>query len=155
VLLALAIVGLFVLPDPWGVIAVVAAAVIEVGEVLFWIRFLRRYPVTTGAEGLVGERGEVLVRCAPLGRVRLRGEIWNARSEEPLERGEEVRVEAVDGLTLAVARASNATPRTALGAPSSASTQPRADRARRAVVGVGDQHREAGYRLPAPCSARS
>jgi membrane protein implicated in regulation of membrane protease activity len=128
VLLALAIVGLFVLPDPWGVIAVFGAAVIEVGEVFFWIRFLRRYPVTTGAEGLVGERAEVIVRCAPLGRVRLRGETWNARSEEPLELGEEVRVEAVDGLTLVVARAGNATPRTALGAtPSSAPTQPGAE----------------------------
>ncbi len=126
-LLALAIVGLFVLPDPWGVIAVFTAAVVEVGEVFFWIRFLRRYPVTTGAEGLVGERGEVIVHCAPRGRVRLRGEIWNARSEEPLERGEEVRVEAVDGLTLVVARG-NATHRTALGAtPSSAPTQPGAE----------------------------
>jgi membrane protein implicated in regulation of membrane protease activity len=64
VLLVLAIVGLFVLPDPWGVLAVFAAAVIEVGEVLFWIRFLRRYPVRTGAEGLVGERAEVLARAA-------------------------------------------------------------------------------------------
>jgi membrane protein implicated in regulation of membrane protease activity len=128
VLLALAIVGLFLLPDPWGVIAVFTAAVIEVGEVFFWIRFLRRYPVTTGAEGLVGERGEVIVRCAPRGRVRLRGEIWNARSEEPLELGEEVRVEAVDGLTLVVARASTATRRTALGAtPSSAPTPPGAE----------------------------
>jgi len=128
VLLALAIVGLFLLPDPWGVIAVFAAAVIEVGEVFFWIRFLRRYPVTTGAEGLVGDRGEVIVRCAPLGRVRLRGESWNARSEEPLEIGEEVRVEAVDGLTLVVARAGNATPRTALGdTPFPAPTQPGAE----------------------------
>ena len=127
-LLALAIVGLFVLPAPWGVIAVFTAAVIEVGEVFFWIRFLRRYPVTTGAEGLVGERGEVIVRCAPLGRVRLRGEIWNARSEQPLELGEAVRVEAVDGLTLVVARAGNATRRTALGAtPSSAPTPPGAE----------------------------
>jgi membrane protein implicated in regulation of membrane protease activity len=71
VLLALAIIGLFVLPAPWGVIAVFTAAVIEVGEVFFWIRFLRRYPVTTGAEGLLGERGEVIVRCAPRGRVAL------------------------------------------------------------------------------------
>lgn len=127
-LLALAIVGLFVLPDPWGLIAVFTAAVIEVGEVFFWIRFLRRYPVTTGAEGLVGERGEVIVRCAPLGRVRLRGESWNARSEEPLELGEEVRVEAVDGLTLVVARAGDAARRTAPGAtPPSASTQPGAE----------------------------
>jgi membrane-bound serine protease (ClpP class) len=128
VLLALAIVGLFVLPAPWGVIAVFAAAVIEVGEIFFWIRFLRRYPVRTGAEGLVGERGEVIVRCAPLGRVRLRGEIWNAHSEEPLEAGEEVRVEAVNGLTLVVARAGTAARGTALGATrSSAPTQPGAD----------------------------
>jgi membrane protein implicated in regulation of membrane protease activity len=128
VLLVLAIVGLFVLPDPWGVVAVFAAAVVEVGEVLFWIRFLRRYPVRTGAEGLVGERGEVIVRCAPLGRVRLRGEIWNARSEQPLELGEEVRVEAVDGLTLVVAGAGDAKRRTAPGAtPSPAPTKPRAD----------------------------
>ena len=127
-LLALAIVGLFLLPDPWGVIALFAAAVIEVGEVFFWIRFLRRYPVTTGAEGLVGERGEVIVRCVPLGRVRLRGESWNARSEEPLELGDEVRVEAVDGLTLVVARAGNAARRTELGAtPSSTPTQPGAE----------------------------
>jgi membrane protein implicated in regulation of membrane protease activity len=119
VLLALAIVGLFVLPAPWGVIAVLAAAVIEVAEVFIWIRFLRRYPVKTGAEGLVGARAEVIDRCAPRGRVQLRGEIWNARSEEPLELGDEVRVEAVDGLTLVVARASNATRTTALGAPPS------------------------------------
>jgi membrane-bound serine protease (ClpP class) len=125
VLLALAIVGLFILPAPWGAIAVAAAAVIEVGEIYFWIRFLRRYPVTTGAEGLVGERAEVIVRCAPLGRVRLRGEIWNARSEEPVESGEEVRVEAVEGLTLVVAPAGTAARRTELGAtPSSAPTQP-------------------------------
>jgi hypothetical protein len=61
--------------------------------------------------------------------VRLRGETWNARSEEPLELGEEVRVEAVDGLTLVVARAGTATRRTALGAtPSSAPTQPGAEK---------------------------
>jgi membrane protein implicated in regulation of membrane protease activity len=125
VLLVLAIVGLFVVPDPWGVIAVFAAAVIEVGEVLLLIRFLRRYPVGTGAEGLVGERAEVIVRCAPVGRVRLPGEIWNARSEEPVERGEEVRVEAVDGLTLVVVGAGDARRRTAPGAtPSSAPTRP-------------------------------
>ena len=40
---------------------------IEVGEVFFWIRFLRRYRVTTGAEGMIGERAEVI---GP-GRVRV------------------------------------------------------------------------------------
>ena len=51
VILALAIAGLFVLPDPWRLIFLCIALVIEVGEVFAWIRFLRRYRVTTGAEG--------------------------------------------------------------------------------------------------------
>ncbi|MGH2951590.1 MAG: NfeD family protein [Solirubrobacterales bacterium] len=102
VLLALAIVGFFVLPDPWRIIVLFAAAVIEVAEVFFWIKFLRRYRVTTGAEGLIGARAEVIARCAPLGRVRVRGEIWNARSERPLEVGQPAQVEAVQGLMLLV-----------------------------------------------------
>jgi membrane-bound serine protease (ClpP class) len=101
-LLALAIAGLFVLPDPWRLIVLAAAAVIEVGEVFFWIKFLRRYRVQTGAEGLVGERAEVIVPLAPDGRVRLRGEIWSARSEVPAAVGDAVRVSEVDGLTLVV-----------------------------------------------------
>ena len=99
-LLALAIAGLFVLPDPWRLVVLVAAALVEVGEVWFWIRFLRRYRVTTGAEGLIDETAEVLERCDPEGRVRVRGEIWNARSAIALERGERARITAVDGLTL-------------------------------------------------------
>ena len=101
-LLALAIAGLFVLPDPWRVIVVVVAALIEVLEVWFWIRFLRRYRVTTGAEGLVGERAEVVERLAPTGRVRLRGELWAARSPSPAIPGQQVRITSVDGLTLEV-----------------------------------------------------
>jgi membrane protein implicated in regulation of membrane protease activity len=96
VILALAIAGLFVLPDPWRVVFLVCAAFIEVGEVFFWIRFLRRYRVTTGAEGMIGEAAQVI---GP-GRVRLRGEIWSARGEGEL--GELVRVADVDGLTLVV-----------------------------------------------------
>ena len=101
-LLALAIAGLFFIPDPWRVILLVVAAFVEVGEVYFWIRFLRRYRVTTGAEGMLGEPGEALSRCDPLGRVRVRGEIWNARCEGGAEAGERVVVVGVDGLTLEV-----------------------------------------------------
>lgn len=101
-LLALAIAGLFLLPDPWRFIVVAVVAAIEVGEVWLWIRFLRRYRVTTGVEGMTGERGEVIVTCDPTGRVRLRGEIWNARSSVRVTRGTPVRVAAVDGLTLVV-----------------------------------------------------
>jgi membrane protein implicated in regulation of membrane protease activity len=102
VLLALAIVGLFVLPEPWGLILLPIAALIEAGEVYLWIRFLRRYRVTTGAEGLIGERAEVIQECAPVGRVRVHGEIWNARCEGGAGRGESARITAVDGLTLVV-----------------------------------------------------
>jgi membrane-bound serine protease (ClpP class) len=95
--------GLFFLPAPWNVVAVTLAAIIEVGEVAFWMRFLRRYKVQTGAEGMIGERGEVL---EPVGRdsgsVRVRGEIWTARSERPMDRGARARVVAVAGLSLLV-----------------------------------------------------
>ena len=101
-LLALAIVGLFVLPEPWGLILLPIAALIEVGELYLWISFLRRYRVTTGAEGLIGERAEVISECTPAGRVRVHGEIWNARCAGGAARGEPVRVTAVDGLTLTV-----------------------------------------------------
>jgi membrane-bound serine protease (ClpP class) len=101
-LLVLAIVGLFVLPSPWGVVAVVVAAAVEVLEVGLWRRFLRRYRIQTGAEGMIGKHAEVMDGASSSGRVRLDGEIWNARSERPLARGQTVRVTAVDGLTLVV-----------------------------------------------------
>ena len=101
-LLVAALVALFFLPEPWGLVAVGAAAVVEIGEVWFWIRFLRRYRVTTGAEGLVGARGEVVEACEPTGRVRVRGELWQARCPTPAISGQRVRVTAVDGLTLEV-----------------------------------------------------
>ena len=101
-LLVAALVGLFFIPEPWNVVAVVVAAFVEVGEVFFWIRFLRRYRIQTGAEAMVGRRAEVLERCSPEGRVRIAGEIWNARSERPVAQGETVRIVAVEGLTLRV-----------------------------------------------------
>jgi membrane-bound serine protease (ClpP class) len=44
----------------------------------------------------------VLDTCAPEGRVRVGGEIWNARSEVRAERGQTVRIQGVEGLTLLV-----------------------------------------------------
>jgi membrane-bound serine protease (ClpP class) len=94
--------ALFILPPGWGIAAVALGIVVEVAEVGFWIRFLRRYRVTTGAEGLIGARAEVIEACRPTGRVRLRGEIWRARCSSGAEVGERVTVSDVDGLTLEV-----------------------------------------------------
>jgi membrane-bound serine protease (ClpP class) len=100
--LTLAIIGLFFIPDPWRIVILVIALFIEVLEVFLWIKFLRRYRVTTGAEWMLGERAEAIGSLDPEGKVRLRGEIWNARASAPVAEGAEVRVAAVEGLTLVV-----------------------------------------------------
>ena len=68
-----------------------------------------RRRVRSGAEGLIGRVGEVRAAPAPLGQVFLDGALWRARvwsgDEDPLERGDPIVVERVDGLTLTVRRA--------------------------------------------------
>jgi len=63
---------------------------------------LRRKP-TTGSEGLVGLEGAARTDIGPEGgQVLLRGEIWSAYSDEPVEKGGKVRVESVTGLKVKV-----------------------------------------------------
>ncbi len=83
-------------------IALAAGAVFEVGEAIFWTRYLRRIRVRTGIEGLIGARAEAIEPCEPRGRVRVHGEIWDAVCERGAGLGEAVRVVAVDGLTVTV-----------------------------------------------------
>ena len=92
----------FVLPPGWGIAAVMLGIVVEVAEVGFWIRFLRRYRIATGKEALIGRSAEVIEACDPRGRVRFRGEIWHAECDSRAEVGERVRVTGVHGLTLRV-----------------------------------------------------
>ena len=60
----------------------------------------RRMPVTVGPQEIVGMEG--VVREG--GLVFVRGELWRARSGDPLTPGERVQVDALDGLTLNVHR---------------------------------------------------
>lgn len=105
-LLAASIAGLFLLPGPWNVILFGIAVVAEVGEIFLWIRYLDRYRVRGGAEGMIGERATVLERCDPDGMVRVRGEVWKATAEgaEPLAVGERTTVRSVEGLRVLVER---------------------------------------------------
>ncbi len=91
-----------ILDPPLGGIALAVGAVLEIGEAVFWTRYLKRYRVKTGVEGMIGERAETIEPCEPRGRVRMRGEIWAAVCAEGAGVGEAVRVTAVDGLTLTV-----------------------------------------------------
>jgi membrane protein implicated in regulation of membrane protease activity len=102
VLIILAIVAFLVLPAPWGVLAIVAALMLEAAELLLWKRFLRRYRLRVGPELLIGSQATVVTELAPEGRVRVRGELWKARSSGPAGAGETVRIAAIDGLTLEV-----------------------------------------------------
>lgn len=90
------------LPSPWGWAVVLVAAVVELAELAFWVRWNRRRRPQAGAETLVGARAVVLVACAPDGQVRVQGERWLARCPAGAAVGDEVVVQAVDGLTLLV-----------------------------------------------------
>jgi membrane-bound serine protease (ClpP class) len=73
-----------------------------VAESLFWIWLSKRKRATVGAEALVGRTAKVVRPCRPLGYVRLDGELWQARCAEGADKGVDVRVTALDGLTLVV-----------------------------------------------------
>jgi membrane protein implicated in regulation of membrane protease activity len=96
--------AVFVLSPPWGVVAVGAAAVIEIGEFFFWMWLSRRRRPQAGAEALFGVRAEVVAACRPVGSVRVQGELWRARCDEGADPGERVRVAGLEGLTLVVER---------------------------------------------------
>lgn len=104
-LVAAILLMVFVLPPGLGIALVVLALVAEIGELVIWRRMLDRIRVTTGAEGLPGAVGEAITACDPEGSVRIRGEIWKARADPPVARGERIVVEAVNGLTLEVSSA--------------------------------------------------
>lgn len=108
-LLGAIVLALLVLPPGWGIALVALAAAVEVAEVGFWIRFLRRYRVVTGKEALIGSSAEVIELCDPRGRVRFRGEIWHAECDRGAEVGDTVTVTGVHGLTLTVRRTGTAT----------------------------------------------
>ena len=94
--------AIFVLPSPWGLVAILVGISIEVGESWFWIRFTRRRRAVTGAEGLIGQEAVVVEACRPDGRVRVNGELWRARCARGAGVGEHVRVVRVEALTLEV-----------------------------------------------------
>ena len=58
--------------------------------------------VKTGKEGLVGETGVARTDVSAEGKVFLHGELWNAKSEQPIGKGEKIVVTGVEGFELIV-----------------------------------------------------
>lgn len=99
---------LFESPEPylrvsWSVILVMVLAVTGFFFVVVTkaVAVHRRRP-TTGEEGLIGLEGTAESGIVPEGKVFVRGEYWDAGSDEPITVGSRVRVEAVEGMRLKV-----------------------------------------------------
>lgn len=100
-LIALAL-AIFVLPSPWGIVAVVVAAVLDLGETGLFLWWSKRRQPTVGVGTLVGKVGVAVADLWPEGQVKIDGEIWRARCEGGCDAGTEVVVRSIEGLTLVV-----------------------------------------------------
>jgi membrane-bound serine protease (ClpP class) len=94
--------AIFVLPYPWGLVAVAVGAALDIAETgafLWWSR--RRRPLV-GVESLVGRTGVAVGDLWPDGQVRINGEIWKARCTGGCDAGTAIVVRKIDGLMLEV-----------------------------------------------------
>lgn len=87
-------------------IAIIAAfAAASVGVFLFTLSMLvqaRRQKVVSGTESMIGSSGTALESFEGQGRVRAFSENWKAISDHPIEKGSQVEITEIDGLTLRV-----------------------------------------------------
>ena len=100
---------LFELPEGLGLSLNVIVPVIAgmTAIILFLVNVVvraQRQPVTTGVQGLIGLTGVAETDLAPTGQVFVRGELWGARAEEPIRKGESVTIRGVEGMLLRVTR---------------------------------------------------
>lgn len=100
--LLLALLLLLLIPEPWNVAATFAALALFSLEVFYFYRRMRGVKVVTGAENLVGAVGKTVEPLEPEGHIRVQGELWQARASEAVPAGTNVRVVAIDDLTLEV-----------------------------------------------------
>jgi membrane-bound serine protease (ClpP class) len=76
---------------------------LNLGLALLVMKSMHEKP-QTGAEGMVGEQGIVERVALPYLWVKLRGELWRAKSKSAVAVGEKVVVRRLEGLTLEVER---------------------------------------------------
>jgi len=99
---------LFESPEPymqvsWSVILVTVLAVTSFALIVVTkaIKAHRQSPAS-GREGLLGEGGKAESDIVPEGKVFVRGEYWEAWSEEPISKGDRIIVQGVEGMKLKV-----------------------------------------------------
>lgn len=89
---------------PWQV-ALPFYALILVGSIIGYWKALQaqRQPPVMGRRAMIGDRAVVVKAEKGELEVEYKGEIWNAVSPQPLQPGQEVIIEKVEGLILQVA----------------------------------------------------
>lgn len=100
--------GLVTWPFHSWVLALVVTLAICIAYVALGRRYVHRWTAPrkekTNVDLIIGKKGTALESLTPgiSGRVRVGNEDWSARSEGHIEKGEEVVVTAVNGVTLIV-----------------------------------------------------
>ena len=111
--IALIMGGLFLFNSPsgavrvgWPILLIVAiVAFLFFAVVVRKIAMAMHRPHATGLNSIVGATGVVRTPLAPLGQVKVRGELWKAKAEKgELLRDEPIEVVSIEGLTLVVKR---------------------------------------------------
>lgn len=96
------VLAIFVLPAPWGLVAVLVAGTIDIAETAFFMWWSKRRRASVGVQMLVGKVAVATSDLWPEGQVKVDGEIWRARANGRCDAGTKVIVRSVDGLTLIV-----------------------------------------------------
>ena len=97
----LAVAVFFFLPP--GQAAIVSVPLFLVFVWLAWVTWKdMRRPVSTGIEGLMGEKAQVVAKTRDGAKVSLRGELWDALSDDELTMGDTVRVTKFERMKLVV-----------------------------------------------------
>lgn len=98
-----AVLAYFYLDGTVRVVVIGLLLLSDVFEIAIWLRWRKRR-TSTGSEGMIGRIGVAISDCAPEGKVRVMGQIWNATCSDAVSAGDEVEVTATEGLRLHVAR---------------------------------------------------
>ncbi len=83
--------------------ALLYSLLLVVWSVVFWLLWKDFWrPVTTGVEGMIGAKAEVIQNGNGAAKVFFRGEIWDALSSKDLSVGQRVEITGVERMRLSV-----------------------------------------------------
>ena len=82
--------------------SIAAAAGVVILGLLYFIVRMRRRPVVSGLEHMIGHTAVALADFDSKGPVRIEGERWGAVTRVPVRKGDRVIVDSIDGLVLTV-----------------------------------------------------